>query len=132
MHGQSAPWTAADLRIAEGLRITLLEVILQLADLAARERSGAQERQELMIAELNHRVRNILSLVRGLVAQSKDTAASIEEFASVLGGRIQALARAHDQITSLNWAPVALKALVESEAGAYLGARAGPHQHERP
>ena len=100
-------------------------MILQLADLAARERRGAQERQELMIAELNHRVRNILSLVRGLVAQSQDTATSTEEFATVLGGRIQALARAHDQITSLNWAPVALKSLVESEAGAYLGARAG-------
>ncbi|MGA7808932.1 HWE histidine kinase domain-containing protein [Bradyrhizobium sp.] len=123
--GQSKPWSSADLRIAESLRVTLLEVILQLSDLAARERRGAQERQELMIAELNHRVRNILSLVRGLVAQSKDNTASIEEFASVLGGRIQALARAHDQITNLNWAPVALKALVESEAGAYLGARAG-------
>lgn len=125
VRGQSAPWTQADLAIAESLRITLLEVILQLADLAARERKGAQERQELMIAELNHRVRNILGLVRGLLAQSKETATSIEEFASVLGGRIQALARAHDQITSLNWAPVALKSLVESEAGAYLGSRAG-------
>jgi light-regulated signal transduction histidine kinase (bacteriophytochrome)/CheY-like chemotaxis protein len=125
VHGQSAPWSAADLRIAEGLRITLLEVILQLADLAARERRSAQERQELMIAELNHRVRNILSLVRALVAQSKDTSQSTEEFASVLGGRIQALARAHDQITNLNWAPAALKQLIESEAGAYLGARAG-------
>ena len=132
VHGQSAPWTSAELQIAEGLRVTLLEVILQLADLAARERKGAQERQELMIAELNHRVRNILSLVRGLVTQSKDTAGSIEEFSSVLGGRIQALARAHDQITSLNWAPVALKALVESEAGAYLGARAGRIKMEGP
>ena len=125
VRGQSAPWSASDLRIAEGLRVTLLEVILQLADLAARERRAAQERQELMIAELNHRVRNILSLVRGLVAQSKDTAGNIEEFVTVLGGRIQALARAHDQITSLNWAPVAIKSLVESEAGAYLGSRAG-------
>ena len=125
VRGQSAPWTPADLAIAESLRITLLEVILQLADLAARERRGAQERQELMIAELNHRVRNILGLVRGLVAQSKETANSLEEFAGVLGGRIQALARAHDQITSLNWAPVALRSLVESEAGAYLGSRAG-------
>jgi light-regulated signal transduction histidine kinase (bacteriophytochrome)/CheY-like chemotaxis protein len=125
VRGQSAPWTSADLRIAEGLRITLLEVILQLADLAARERRTAQERQELMIAELNHRVRNILSLVRGLVNQSRGTAESVEEFAGVLGGRIQALARAHDQITSLNWAPAALRSLVESEAGAYLGARAG-------
>jgi two-component sensor histidine kinase/CheY-like chemotaxis protein len=125
VRGQSAPWTAADLRIAEGLRVTLLEVILQLADLAARERRTAQERQELMIAELNHRVRNILSLVRGLVNQSRGTAETVEEFASVLGGRIQALARAHDQITSLNWAPAALRSLVESEAGAYLGSRAG-------
>jgi light-regulated signal transduction histidine kinase (bacteriophytochrome)/CheY-like chemotaxis protein len=132
VHGQSKPWTQADLHIAESLRITLLEVILQLAELAARERKGAQERQELMIAELNHRVRNILSLVRGLVSQSKESAGSIEQFASVLGGRIQALARAHDQITSLNWAPVALKALVESEAGAYLGARAGRIQMTGP
>src|ERR1700742_1390549 len=124
VRGQSKPWSSADLHIAESLRVTLLEVILQLADLAARERKGAQEGQELMIAELNHRVRNILSLVRALVAQSKDTATSIEEFSSVLGGRIQALARAHDQITNLNWAPVALKSLVESKAGAYLGARA--------
>ena len=76
VRGQSMPWTAAELQFAEGLRITLLEVILQLADLAARERKGAQERQELMIAELNHRVRNILSLMRGLVTQSKDTATS--------------------------------------------------------
>jgi len=124
VQGQSRPWTQGDLRIAESLRVTLLEVILQLSDLAARERRNSQERQELMIAELNHRVRNILSLVRGLVAQSKDTAVSTEEFAAVLGGRIQALARAHDQITNLNWAPVALKALVESEAGAYLASRA--------
>ena len=122
--GQSKPWSAADIRIAESLRVTLLEVILQLSDLAARERRGAQERQELMIAELNHRVRNILSLVRALVAQSKDTAKSVDEFATVLGGRIQALARAHDQITNLNWAPVALRTLLESEAGAYLGSRA--------
>jgi two-component sensor histidine kinase/CheY-like chemotaxis protein len=122
--GQSKPWSAADIRIAESLRVTLLEVILQLSDLAARERRSAQERQELMIAELNHRVRNILSLVRALVAQSKDTAKSVDEFAGVLGGRIQALARAHDQITNLNWAPVALRTLLESEAGAYLGARA--------
>jgi two-component sensor histidine kinase/CheY-like chemotaxis protein len=120
------------LRIAESLRVTLLEVILQLSDLAARERRNSQERQELMIAELNHRVRNILSLVRSLVAQSKDNAMSTEEFAAVLGGRIQALARAHDQITNLNWAPVALKALVESEAGAYLGSRADRIRLEGP
>jgi two-component sensor histidine kinase len=62
--------------------------------------------------------------VRSLIGQSKIATTSVEEFAGVLGGRVQALARAHDQITNLNWAPVALRSLVESEAGAYLGARA--------
>ena len=70
-----------------------------------------------------------LSKEEYLARQSKDIPlgrpGTVEEFASVLGGRIQALARAHDQITNLNWAPVALRTLVESEAGAYLGARAG-------
>lgn len=124
VRGQSKPWSKSDLSIAESLRITLLEVILQLADVAVREQRAAQERQELLIAELNHRVRNILSLVRALITQSKESNGSLESFVNVLGGRIQALARAHDQITNQNWAPAPLRLLLESEAGAYLGARA--------
>ena len=123
VRGQSIPWRDADLRIAESLRITLLEVILRLTDITEKERKNAQERQELLIAELNHRVRNILSLIRGLINQSRATAHSVEEFASVVGGRIQALARAHDQLTRTNWQPSGLQLLLESEAGAYLGAK---------
>ncbi|NEU11123.1 GAF domain-containing protein [Methylobacterium sp. BTF04] len=124
VHGQSAPWTEADLRIAESLRITLLEVILRLTDSAEKERKTAQERQELLIAELNHRVRNILNLIRGIVAQSRSGTDSVEAFAAVVGGRIQALARAHDQITTTNWGPGSLRDLIALEAEAYLGARA--------
>ncbi len=124
VHGQSAPWSGADLRIAEALRITLLEVILRLTDSAEKERKTAQERQELLIAELNHRVRNILNLIRGIVAQSRSGTGTIEEFARVLGDRVQALARAHDQITTTNWGPGSLRHLIGLEAAAYLGARA--------
>jgi CheY-like chemotaxis protein len=38
----------------------------------------------------------------------------------VLDGRIQALARAHDQLTRKNWSPVSFKTLVNIEFGAYL------------
>lgn len=124
VRGQSTPWSAADLRIAEALRITLLEVILRLTDSAEKERKTAQERQELLIAELNHRVRNILNLIRGIVAQSRSRTDSIEDFAGVIGDRIQALARAHDQITTTNWGPGSLRDLITLEAGAYLGERA--------
>jgi light-regulated signal transduction histidine kinase (bacteriophytochrome) len=124
VHGQSAPWSVVDLRIAEALRITLLEVILRLTDSAEKERKTAQERQELLIAELNHRVRNILNLIRGIVAQSRSGTASVEDFASVVGARIEALARAHDQITTTNWGPGSLRDLIALEAEAYLAAQA--------
>ena len=63
----SAPWQPPEIRAAEALRLTLLEVVLRMSDAALRDRAKAQEHQELLIAELNHRVRNILSLIGGLV-----------------------------------------------------------------
>jgi light-regulated signal transduction histidine kinase (bacteriophytochrome)/CheY-like chemotaxis protein len=124
VHGRSLPWADVELRAAEALRVTLLEVILRLTDSAEKERKGAQERQELLIAELNHRVRNILNLIRGVVTQSRSSELSGEEFAALVGSRIQALARAHDQITTSNWGPGSLRNLILLEAGAYLGEKA--------
>jgi len=124
VQGQSIPWQPVDIRIAESLRVSLLEVILRLSDITEVERLRAQERQEILIAELNHRVRNILGLIRGIISQSKDPALTIEGFTDVVGGRIQALARAHDQITADNWQPASFRGLVSAEAGAYLGGKA--------
>jgi light-regulated signal transduction histidine kinase (bacteriophytochrome)/CheY-like chemotaxis protein len=125
VRGQCAPWTEAELRAAEALRITLLEVVLRLTDVAARDRHEAAERQDLLIAELNHRVRNILGIVSGLVSQSRASVEDVETFAAVLGGRVQALARAHDQLTADNWGSALLDVLIGVEAEAYLSAR--PH-----
>ncbi|KCZ50254.1 HWE histidine kinase domain-containing protein [Hyphomonas pacifica] len=120
----SAPWTEAEVRAANSLRLTLLEVILRMADATVQERMKAQERQELLIAELNHRVRNILNLIKGLVNQSQAEARSVSEFTQVIGGRIHALARAHDQITDKKWQPTSVRELIETEAEAYLGLKA--------
>ncbi len=124
VRGQSIPWQPVDVRIAEGLRVSLLEVILRLSAITEVERKRAQERQELLIAELNHRVRNILGLIRGVISQSRDPSLTVDAFTEVVGGRIQALARAHDQITADNWGPASFRGLVGAEAGAYLGGRA--------
>ena len=121
--GTSVPFTAAELRVAEALRTALLEVVLRLSDSANEERQKAHEKQELLIAELNHRVRNILALIRGLLSQTRDNAHSVDEFIATLESRVQALARAHDQITADRWAPARLQDLIDVEAGAYLGER---------
>ena len=124
VRGQSSNWLAVECRIAEALRVSLLEVILRLSDLTESERRRAQERQELLIAELNHRVRNILGLIRGVITQSKDLASDVEAFTKVIGGRIHALAMAHDQITADNWSAASFHGLIKAEAGAYLAAKA--------
>lgn len=120
VEGRSERWTEGELQVAEGLRTTLLEIILRLTDEAVKERAKAQAQQELLIAELNHRVRNILNLIRGLISQSRTEASSIEEFSDIVGGRISSLASAHDNITKGNWSHAPLRELIDTEAHAYL------------
>ncbi|NML11917.1 GAF domain-containing protein [Sphingobium sp. AR-3-1] len=121
--GTAVAFAPAELRVAEALRTALLEVILRLSDSADAERQRAHEKQELLIAELNHRVRNILSLIRGLLSQTRGSARSVDEFIGTLESRVHALARAHDQITADRWSPARLYDLIEVESGAYLGER---------
>lgn len=132
VRGRSQPFSEPEIRVAEMLRASLIEVVLRMSDEAQEERRRASERQELLIAELNHRVRNILSLIRGLVRQSRDPEANAREIMAMLEGRIESLARAHDQITQDNWSPAPLGQLIETEAAAYLAGKCGRLTCEGP
>ncbi|QCB37837.1 hybrid sensor histidine kinase/response regulator [Sphingobium sp. PAMC28499] len=117
--GHAEPFTGAEIRVAETLRATLIEVVLRLADEAAAERRQSNARQEMLIAELNHRVRNILGVIRGLIRQSQPDSDEVKNFVKLVDGRIHALARAHNQITDDHWGPAPLKALIDAEAAAF-------------
>lgn len=121
VQGVSEPFTSAEQRVAEAVRTSLLEVVLLLAEGREQDQARAHERQDLLIAELNHRVRNVLSLVRSLISKTRSNTGSYEEFAETLEGRVQSLARAHDQLTMRRWGPVEIEPLVRAEASAYLG-----------
>ncbi|MCW6508045.1 GAF domain-containing protein [Hyphomicrobiales bacterium BP6-180914] len=124
--GQSEPWRPAELQIGEGLRVSLLDIILRRSDLNERQLLSAREGQALLVAELNHRVKNILALIRSLVRQSQKGADSIASFTSDLEQRIRALSFAHDQLTESGWTTAPLKRLLEAEAKAWArGAVAG-------
>lgn len=120
VRNHSSPWSKSELETAESLRVTLLEVVLRMTDEAMRQREKAEQHQELLIAELNHRVRNILNLIQGLVGQSKLGVEDAAEMADIVGGRIAALSRAHDLITKENWSPASFTQLVLAEAEGYL------------
>lgn len=124
VRGESAHWSEADHDIAEALRITLLEIMLQLTDQAEKRRKISNDQQDLLIAELNHRVRNILNLIIGLVKQCADNASDVAVLSQDINDRVHALARAHDQLTSDGWGARSLWQMIRTEAGAYLGPKA--------
>ena len=120
VQGVAEPFSSAEQRVAEAVRTSLLEVVLLLAEGRESDQAKAHERQDLLIAELNHRVRNVLSLVRSLISRTRSGAQTYEEFAETLEGRVQSLARAHDQLTVRRWGPAEIEPLVRAEAKAYL------------
>jgi PAS domain S-box-containing protein len=66
------------------------------------ERKAAERHKELLIAELNHRVKNMLAIVQALAHQSfKNTTA--ENAAQTFSGRLSALAAAHSILTRSSW-----------------------------
>ncbi|HEY1212047.1 MAG TPA: sensor histidine kinase [Bryobacteraceae bacterium] len=71
------------------------------------QRRRAEEAQELLLREIQHRVKNTLGMVQAMVGQTFKTAPAAERDA--FGARLQALASAHDLLTDRQWdqAPIA-------------------------
>ena len=58
-----------------------------------------EERLQLLTNELNHRVRNMLAMIRAMVSLSSRKATDIPSFAESLEGRVAAMARTHDLLS---------------------------------
>ncbi len=87
-------------------------------------RKLAEERQRLLMGELDHRVKNILSNVSAIARLSSQRATSVDGFVKALDGRIQAMSRAHTLVRRVAWGGADLHTLV-SEAMAAFRSRAG-------
>jgi two-component system CheB/CheR fusion protein len=72
-------------------------VVITFIDVTAITR--AEERQRLLLAELQHRVRNTLGVVRSIARRSAETSTSVDEYASHLDGRLNAFARTQAMVT---------------------------------
>ena len=73
-----------------------------------------EKHRDLLINELNHRVKNTLVLVQSLASQTLKRAPDLKSGIANLEGRILALSRAHDVLTRENWESTSLDAIVTS------------------
>jgi PAS domain S-box-containing protein len=72
------------------------------------------EQQNLLMAELSHRVKNMLAVVQGIAGSTMRRSASLAEFAVAFEGRLQALSAAHTQLLRTDWRGAELRDLVEA------------------
>jgi len=96
------------------------------------EKREFDDRQQLLINELNHRVKNTLALVQGLALQSFKLNRSMSEGQEIFQQRLSMLAAAHDLLTRQNWEGATMRDIAHDALATYEGAQArvsirGPH-----
>jgi PAS domain S-box-containing protein len=86
---------------------SIVGVLLDITD-----RKRAEERKNLLINELNHRVRNTLATVQSIVSQALRTASSPQEARAAVESRLLALSRVHDVLTRESWEGAGLREIM--------------------
>ena len=88
------------------------------------EREEAERARELLVAELNHRVKNTLAVVQGIAHQTFKGAGAPVAARTAFEGRLLALARAHNLLTQANWKNASLDQLAMLALDAQAGSAA--------
>jgi PAS domain S-box-containing protein len=81
------------------------------------ERREAEQRQDLLAREVDHRARNALAVVQSIVRLTR--ARNVGAYVAAVEGRIKALARAHALLSDSRWHSADLGALVAEELAPY-------------
>ncbi len=75
----------------------------------------AEAHQRLLVDELNHRVKNMLTVVISLATNTVRRSTTLEEFSQVFLGRIQALTSAYALLSREGWSPVSLREVLTEQ-----------------
>ncbi|MGF1627659.1 MAG: sensor histidine kinase [Alphaproteobacteria bacterium] len=80
---------------------------------------GLQDRQQVLVAELQHRTRNLLAVVQAIASQTRRRSDSLDTFETEFGSRLRALGRVQALLARFEQHNVDLRELVVTELGAH-------------
>jgi PAS domain S-box-containing protein len=86
------------------------------------ERRELEEHKSLLIAELDHRVKNVLSTVSAIASRTQETSSSMTDFIAALDGRIRSMATTHELLSCRHWHGLPLAELVHRVLAPYATA----------
>ena len=117
-YGDNYPSIDDDIMSAQITIVGTALCALILSSLFA-ERREYEERQKILMAELDHRVKNVLARVAAVAESTRHDGCSIDEFIRSYNGRIQSMAAAHTLLSETGWHGADLSALVSSQLAPY-------------
>jgi PAS domain S-box-containing protein len=106
--------TVGCVRKTDGSVDYFVSVIQDISD-----RKQVEQQQRVLMAELDHRVKNALATVSAVVSHTRQGSRSIADFVAALDGRIRSLARTHELLSSRRWDGVSLSELVRRVLAPY-------------
>ena len=126
--GCCEPWSNDDVSAAHEISAKLQKLLHSASGKLSQHLEKQKRYQNLLIAELNHRVQNTLALVRSIARQTMDSTDSLDQYIEALEQRISALSKVHDLIggSGLQWArfedlvAVELKPFIDAKASIEL------------
>jgi two-component system, chemotaxis family, CheB/CheR fusion protein len=92
----------------------------------------AETLQRTLIEELNHRVRNMLTVVNAIANQTLRGSKSPEAFAEAFTGRIRAMGSSFSLVSRENWKSVSFEEIVSTQLAPFKGERDGRLQLNGP
>ncbi len=101
----------------------LLNAKLQ-TEMAARKEG--EEQRVLLMAELDHRLKNTFVAVQSIARLTSQNAASLDQFHEAFDDRLMALSQTHDLLTLGEWRSAPLREVIMMELSPYHGTQGGP------
>ena len=102
------------LRDACGATMGAVNMLVDISD-----RKQAEDRQKVLVDELNHRVKNTLASVQSLAAHTLRGSAPPEEMRERFEARLLALSNVHNQLAERHWEDARLEAMIQSVLAPY-------------
>lgn len=97
------------------------DIVLRFREETRRRAGDAQQRH--LAAELDHRLKNIITMVQSISRMSVRGAHGLREYSEAFDARLQALARAHDRLRTTRWQVLSVADIVREQLAAFDQAR---------
>ncbi|MBB5222838.1 two-component system CheB/CheR fusion protein [Amaricoccus macauensis] len=132
---EPVPPFEAELRREDGSSLDVLVSATPLASARGRppgaiaamvditERRQAEDHQQMLLDELQHRAKNILATVTALARKTSNGSPEGDQATAALVGRLQAMARTHELLSRDVWRGVPVDDLLRATLNPYFGAR---------